>query len=211
MLPTKDRFTIHPASCRTEIMSSANWAASSSPSLVKLTAEPADGFNRETNLLCWLGLILRWARRPWSPNKANSAFAARSCCLATSSWRVATSLVASAARLFASAASSLASSMRASASSRTASWTLFPEFHTSQVNRATTSAVRTRTTIYAANSFPCCLVAASIADSPGCIFAIAILAIGGTFLAVLAIKSNNRRMKNIRRRYCNTQIHLDKP
>lgn len=55
----------------------------------------------------------------------------------------------------------LASSIRASASRRTASCTLLPESHTSQVN----SAVSTRIPMYAANIHPCRLEASAMPES----------------------------------------------
>jgi len=83
-MPTLVTFTLHSASEKTAIMSSANCAASESPNLVKCTIDPRY-IRREVTYLSWSALLIqRCAKRCWSSTKDRSAMAAFSRCLASS-------------------------------------------------------------------------------------------------------------------------------
>ena len=203
--------TDHPASLNTDSKSSANCAASPSPSLVRFTTEPWNGRSAATIFLWSDALIRRCSRRCWSSRRASSAFAALACCSAAFVSKVATwprmmRLLASRAfeRSSASLAFCVASPIRASASPWIASCTLLPESHVSQVKYAISNALMMRSTMYAANTLPLRFVAASIAASPTGVVAAAIAIFGmvSVILGALAIRANNRRMQAIREKYC---------
>ena len=84
MLPANESCTDHSASWRTASKSSANCAASSSPSLSNCTAEPRNGRKEATSLSWSDWLIRRCAKRSFSSSRARSAIAVFSCCFARS-------------------------------------------------------------------------------------------------------------------------------
>lgn len=140
-------------------------------------------------------------------NNSRSALAVFSCCWlnsistrcwaalasAASFWRPATfpfSVVRSLSNCFAVllawAASFPASAIRASASAWMASWTLLPDFSTSQVITAMSKAVNTSTAMYTVNKRVWRLVAASMGFEDWIVaIAILILAIGAVIIGIL--------------------------
>ena len=234
-MPVVDTSTVHPASRKTAIMSSANCAASESPNFVKRTVDPRYSRRETTNLSWSAGAIRLCAKRACSSSKARSAIAARSCCLANSVSTLCCAALASAAsfcrtatfplsvfrsvrnfrlsfssfwaRSFAIAAALLASSMRALALDWMASWALFPDHHTRNI---VNTVIASRIT-YPTNMRLWRLWAALIAPSSDDWLvgaAIAVFCVVVVVVAVLAIIVSNKRTAAIISRYCNTQKDL---
>lgn len=212
-MPTRCRATCQCASFNTDMMSSAKVPASESPNLTNTTVDPANGWRMATSLACSLGLIRRCASRCWSSRSFRSAVAARSCCLAAASWSVATCPVKVRLSFLSCSTPSLASWILVSESLRIASCSLFPESQVSHVKMAITIAVRSRIPMYSEKILPLRDAATSIGFSFldwTIVITITAFAITGAILGLAAIRANNRRLNSIRRRYCNTQIRLDK-
>jgi hypothetical protein len=156
---------------------------------------------------CCSFVNVRSARACCRSRSAFSAIAVFSCCFARS--------ISTFFAVF------WASSIRALASAWTASCTLLSASQTSQVKYASTIAVKIKTTIYnlkiaiflaVAVAMPAAATEASTAGIPVSEFvaiAITIFAIVAAALGAAAIRSNNKRMDSIRRKYCNTKT-IDK-
>jgi hypothetical protein len=199
--------TDHPASLNTDSKSSANCAASPSPSLVRFTTEPWNGSSAATIFLWSVALIRRCSRRCCSSKRASSAFAALVCCSAAfvskpATWLRMRRLLAS--RVFVRSSASLAfcvaSPIRALASAWTASCTLFPELQTKYVPMT----VNVNNTTYPPKIQLWWTWAACIFSRPDELFvSIALVVLGLTVVACagIAIIASNRRTAAIIREY----------